>query len=183
MEADADAIRKYLSVKARYEPSTNPISAPAPVPALPTQPVTEELKEGAGAVPDALKPGHPLYGRSLAEAGAVLIEASGRPMTEQEIVAGMRDAGMPITSSNPTVNFRMSARRRPDILVYEDGMWQLAAGGNAEPRPVASGCIPNRSREFHMAQSLAGLAAARARGSRADGSRSLHQTPKKSSVA
>jgi hypothetical protein len=153
VEAAAQAFQDYLKVAAPHEPPAPPV-APAP-----------EMPGGAAdAAPNALTPGHPLYGKSLAEAGAVLIEAAGRPMTEEEIVAGMRDAGIPETSRNPTVNFRMSARRRPDILVYGDGMWRLAASEGAEPRSVASGCIPNRSREFHMAQSLAGLAAARARG-------------------
>ena len=141
--SEAEAIRTYLRMRSLYEGS-----AP-PAPKL-----------------TALSLESPFYGKPIAEAGAVLLEQVGHPMTEEEIMEGLRAAGVPITSVNPVVNFRMAARRRPDLLFTKSGFWHRAVHDAAQEAaaPPSTGCVPNRDRELHMAKSLEGLALARARG-------------------
>ena len=50
----------------------------------------------------------------------------GHSMNEEEIVAGLLAAGVPMASTNAIVNFRMAARRRPDLLFTRAGRWYLA---------------------------------------------------------
>jgi len=86
-------------------------------------------------------------------------------MNEEEIMDGLRAAGVPMVSVNPVVNFRMAARRRPDLLFTKSGYWYREAPNESELNsPPSTGCVPNRDRELHMAKSLEGLALARARG-------------------
>lgn len=159
-EAEAEAIRVYLRMKARYEPAAQPVK-----PDVVSTPVPAEAAEGTSfAMPAVLKPGSPFYGKSFAEAAAALVSLHG-PLTEWEIVDGLVREGVPMVSNNPVVNLRMAARRRPDILMSVDGRWvAVECKGAADRPPPSTGCVPNRSRESHMAQSLRGLAAARARG-------------------
>ncbi len=49
-------------------------------------------------------------------------------MNEEEIVAGLLAAGVPMASTNAIVNFRMAARRRPDLL--------FAPGAGILPSPT-----------------------------------------------
>jgi hypothetical protein len=156
VEADAEVIRGYLKVRARYEASAQLVEPTPPAP------VGTPASEAAGP-PGALTPESPYYGKSFAEAAAVLVRQHG-PMTEEEIVEGLRREGVPMVSANPIVNLRMAARRRPDILANMDGRWMTVESQGTDRAPPSTGCVPNRDREFHMAQSLRGLAAARARG-------------------
>ena len=137
------AIRTFMELRSIYAPSAD-VAAQAQAPKL--------------------SPDSPFYGKPLAEAGALLLSLAGHSMNEQEIVAGLMSAGVPMASTNAVVNFRMAARRRPDLLFTRAGRWYLAESSAEEPAPVATGCVPNRSREDHIAKSLEGLALARARG-------------------
>ena len=118
-QEQAEAIRTYLKMRALYEGST---------------PSASKLV--------ALTPDSPFYGKSIAEAGAVLLERYGRPMNEEEIMDGLRAAGVPMVSINPVVNFRMAARRRPDLLFTKSGYWYRAVRDNSRWRlrhqPAAS---------------------------------------------
>jgi len=159
IEAEARQIRVYLEMRARYEstePSVNPVANSQQFAMPPTS--------DPPRVPSGLSPESPYYGKSIAEAAAILLKQAGRPMTENEIFEGLRDAGVPFVSVNPVVNLRMAMRRRPDLVVQAGGRWEWVAPSDAASKPVDTGCVPNRSREVHMAKTWEGLAAAKARG-------------------
>lgn len=125
------------------------------------QETTESVNTTGGLLPAVERPR--FFGQSLPVAAASLIQISGKPLTENEILEGLEDGGVKMVSGKPLANLRFALRRRPDLVRYEGGKWHALADVTTLP-PPPTGAVPNRSPEQHLRKTMEGLAAAKERG-------------------
>ena len=108
----------------------------------------------------------PMYGKSLLEAAVYLSNEAKRPLTGKEIVKKMQDAGVVLTMSDPVMNANLTLNKRKDLVTKLKGGRWIVVSADSQPEQVESdtGCVRRVSDDEHYAKTLAGLAAARARG-------------------
>jgi len=108
-------------------------------------------------------------GKSIPDAAIALIRLVGHPLSEEEIVDGLRRGGVTFVSDAPVVNLRFALlRKRKEtgaLKVTKDKLWDLGdADDGHESEASQSGFVQNRNRNEHAERSRLGLLAARERG-------------------
>lgn len=108
---------------------------------------------------------NPMYGKSVPEAAVLIIREAGRPLTGKEIIRKMQALGVVFTMADPVMNANLSLNRRRDLVTkLQGGRWAIKAEKKeGEGTDTDTGCV-KRASDDHYAKTLAGLAAARARG-------------------
>lgn len=140
-EERAGKLRATIEVLTSYAISENssnaPVSSPTPLPSTLMQ----------------IDPSSPYYGKSLGAAAALVLAREKEPLTAAFMVQALRDEGWNFTSANPPLALywalRDHATKTGEVVTVPGSKWALTAS-----RPNAA----------HVAKSVAGLAAARARG-------------------
>lgn len=139
LRATADVLAERLET-AGVETATTAHSAPSQSP----QPLSEHSR---------LRETSPYYGKSVAEAGILVLAHHGRPLSPGAIVGVLRDAGWTFTSKNPATNLYWALRARSlkhgDVVSVPGSLWALPAW------------LP---KDEHVERTRRGLKAARARG-------------------
>jgi hypothetical protein len=125
-------------------------------------------------------------GKSIPDSAIEVIRLAGYPLSEEEIVEGLKRAGVTFVSDRPAANVRfylLKKRAKTRALkLTTDKKWDIDASYLTEPEPVrSSGFVPNRDRNEHTEKSSRGLLAARERG--AKGGRRSKITPEMKETA
>ena len=111
---------------------------------------------------------NPMYGKSVPEAAVYLIAQAKRPLTAREIVNKMQGFGVVFTMPDPIMNANLSLNKRKNLVTrIQGGKWSIKPPETkGVENPPDTGCVKRVSDDDHYAKTLAGLAAARARGVR-----------------
>jgi hypothetical protein len=125
-------------------------------------------------------------GKSIPDAAIEVIRLAGHPLSEEEIVDGLRRAGVVFVSNRPAVNVRfyLLKKRRVTgaVKMTDDKRWDIDESYSPEGEPTrSSGFVPNRDRNEHVEKSRRGLLAAHERG--AKGGRRSKITPEMKETA
>ncbi len=141
---------------------------------------SEELppKIANSAVPH-IGPDSKFYGKPLPECAVVVIREAGRPLTEEEILVGLRAGGVQIVSQQPLLNVRRSMARRNDILYTKNRKWAVIETP-IDSEQMPKGQAVNKFSKAHAESTRNGIEAAKARG--VAWGRSATITPEKEKV-
>jgi hypothetical protein len=169
VRAERERIKIYLEMSKRYG-SPNP---PEPAQTTSRRPYINGEGETKLIVNDSPPSAETLseacHGKSIPDAAIALIRLAGRPLSEDEIVDGLRRGGVTLVSESPAVNVRFALlRKRKEtgaVKVTNDKLWDVDKSASPEDEPPKqSGFLQNRDRNNHAERSRQGLLAARKRG-------------------
>lgn len=127
----------------------------------------EEAVTATGSFPK-LDESSPMYGKSVPEAAVYLINQAKRPLTAKEIVKRMQDLGVVFTMPDPIMSANLSLNKRKNLVTrLKGGKWSIKETVQHDKEVwTNTGCVKRLSDDEHYEKTLAGLAAARARGVR-----------------
>jgi len=114
------------------------------------------------------------YGMGMGDASVKQLDISGRPMSPREIAAAFSQAGFEIASEDPPSKISSALADRAkstssDVVRVERGKWGLRRWYTADQLAMIEaslGGTPTRDADLHLAKSMQGMEAARARGVR-----------------
>jgi hypothetical protein len=162
---EAQSLRDRLAILADQESElqialkwAKTLDAESPLKA--TASLNEPSPNPAAAETLTASPQAQFFGQSLAVAAASLIKSRGHPLSEDDILEGLRAGGVRMVSERPIVNLRFALRRRPDLVISTGGKWDVVPDADLTPPP--SGAVA-RSPD-HLRKTMEGLAAAKERG-------------------
>jgi hypothetical protein len=169
VRAEIDRIKIYLELANRYGGGTIGHDSAAPMPsdqlngAAQTAISANSMPLGDETLIEACR------GKSIPDAAIALIRLAGRPLSEEEIVDGLRRGGVTLVSEVPVVNLRFALLRKrretSAVRMTKDKLWDLGDDDAAhEDEFSQSGFVQNRNRNEHAERSRQGLLAARERG-------------------